>query len=486
MLGLINNLVEHNECWVIILANQKEIGKIELNNDLVEKYMLVLNGDKLDFTHTEDEKIISIDTLQDRVEKIFSEDILYNSIKEKVIGQIIDFEPDIEEIYDSVIGKFSRANHFIEYMEIRKNTVLEIFSQMACKNIRTMIFCIRKYERIYREVYHIYNAKEDCQKYMDYFLVYLFRIAIYYRNGEKISALQLKDEIGYVSFPDQLIGSVLAFKYIDMYCINGNINIEKLREAVRFIDKIIKEEEKQKKKFGKNVGIAYNKLYNWIYLEDKEVEENIKLLIKELEDDKYSYINYQGIIAHLIVLKKNGLFNGDISKIVDIMIGKIENELDDIGSDLVYSKYSFEDDDLCQEYEKYVDKLLDSCKSYRKKIQSSDIIAILENVDWSVRFKDFCKEKRQEIIERGGFIDLVNIDKLAENLEICKTKEMYDVLEAFDKIYSSSNIGDFLSMDKEKIKRLYEKVNNMTFNGKTKQIIHKRLTIYLNEVIKKL
>ncbi len=46
MLGYINQLVEHNNCKVIVLANEKEIGKITLNSNLeknIKLYCLVEN-----------------------------------------------------------------------------------------------------------------------------------------------------------------------------------------------------------------------------------------------------------------------------------------------------------------------------------------------------------------------------------------------------------------------------------------------------------
>lgn len=43
LLGFINNLVEHNDIKVIIVANQAEIGKPKLLDDLPQKYSVVLN-----------------------------------------------------------------------------------------------------------------------------------------------------------------------------------------------------------------------------------------------------------------------------------------------------------------------------------------------------------------------------------------------------------------------------------------------------------
>jgi len=47
ILGYMNGLVEHNKCKVIVLANEKEIGKTTLAQNLENKYQVILSGRKL-------------------------------------------------------------------------------------------------------------------------------------------------------------------------------------------------------------------------------------------------------------------------------------------------------------------------------------------------------------------------------------------------------------------------------------------------------
>jgi len=46
VLGFLNNLVEQNDIKVIIVANQKEIGKTNLTENLAEKYSVALSVHK--------------------------------------------------------------------------------------------------------------------------------------------------------------------------------------------------------------------------------------------------------------------------------------------------------------------------------------------------------------------------------------------------------------------------------------------------------
>lgn len=47
VLGYINHFVEHNNCKVIVIANEKEIGRNTLSQNLEKKYQVVLSGRKL-------------------------------------------------------------------------------------------------------------------------------------------------------------------------------------------------------------------------------------------------------------------------------------------------------------------------------------------------------------------------------------------------------------------------------------------------------
>lgn len=44
--GFVNNLTEHCNCKVLILADEKNIGKIYANTNIEEKYLTVLSGDR--------------------------------------------------------------------------------------------------------------------------------------------------------------------------------------------------------------------------------------------------------------------------------------------------------------------------------------------------------------------------------------------------------------------------------------------------------
>ncbi len=102
--GFVNNLVEHCNCKVIILADENNIGKIFANTNIEGKYLTVLSGNRKVVEHIEDEKNtrtkrkelgkdsngeITIDEVKKLNELLYSENYLYKDIKEKVIGKTL-------------------------------------------------------------------------------------------------------------------------------------------------------------------------------------------------------------------------------------------------------------------------------------------------------------------------------------------------------------------------------------------------------------
>lgn len=89
-LGVINNLVEHNDVKIILVANQNEIGKMNFSKGLSHKYQMALD-DRIELDEKgkkqENNKVnYTKEQLIRRTEQLFSEDIFYKKVKEKLIG----------------------------------------------------------------------------------------------------------------------------------------------------------------------------------------------------------------------------------------------------------------------------------------------------------------------------------------------------------------------------------------------------------------
>ena len=237
ILGYINRLVEHNKCKVIILANESEIGKITLNQRLEEKYQVILSGRQLLLN---DEKIdnrkneepgIDIACLQEGVKKLFDEDILYKTIREKVIGLTIKYDPQMEVVFDALIKEYQE--NFREYIFKNKADILKCFADEGCYNLRTLISTLGSINRVYDEML---SNKIDTVEYFDEimkeFLEYIVKFTIYYRNGGKIQDLGLTTQMGYVRISKKPYNTVRGFKFLEYYCTTLSFDEEEFKRTI--------------------------------------------------------------------------------------------------------------------------------------------------------------------------------------------------------------------------------------------------------------
>lgn len=143
LIGFINSLVECENVKVLIIANQ---GKGALANDK------------------------------------------YTEIKEKVIGNTIEFIPTINESYDSILkNKFSGFRVYKEFLETNKDFILEVFTKKT-SNLRTLIFALNYFHQIHSEInLHLFkenNFKEKKEEILLNLLKFTLSISIEYKEGK--------------------------------------------------------------------------------------------------------------------------------------------------------------------------------------------------------------------------------------------------------------------------------------------------------------
>lgn len=103
VLGYINSLTEHNHYKVVVVANDE-----------------ILDNE-------------------------------YKQFKEKTIRFSYCHSPKMADIFDSVCEKFKENEQYKTFLNEQKQFILDIISAGACKNIRTLIFIMDIYQKIFRQ-----------------------------------------------------------------------------------------------------------------------------------------------------------------------------------------------------------------------------------------------------------------------------------------------------------------------------------------------
>lgn len=485
ILGYINRLVEHNNCKVVILANEKEIGKINLNQRLENKYQVVMSGRKLNLENesNEDENL-DIKKLQSVTKMLFNEDILYKSIREKVIGLTIKFEPQMDRVYDSIINEYNADTQFKQYLNDNKTLILHHFKKSECCNLRTLNFILETVRKVYREmISKSFNTVKYFNKIMNEFLEYIVLFAIYYRNGGSVKDLELTTEIGYVHLGNGIFNRIRGFKFLEKYCTTLSFSEG---EFVDVVDQLrIEYAEKEAQYDSSKRGEAYGKLRNWWEKEDDEVNFLVKELKEEIKQNKYLFYEYQGIIGQLMVLQYWKHDVGNIDDFINIMNRNIENSKEVV--DVERHSFSFEKNpELRKEYDKYIDQLKFQAKKKNQTIKAGEISEILKSDNGIEKLADYCEEHYNDFIMRYGFIDLLDIDILIDKMKKASVMELRLIIDIFKTVYGAKNINDFFTNDKEIICTFKRKVEEMQVNGINKDLAQHALVDYLKDIIERL
>lgn len=141
LIGYINSLVENGNAKVIIIANEDKI-----------------------------------------------ENIKYNVLKEKVVGNTIEFLPDINETFDNLIkAKFSGFKVYKSFLKDKKEYILNLFTQHS-NNLRTLSFSLQYFHKIFSNFeleiskHKILGEKKD--EILEKLLKFSLVISIEYKKGE--------------------------------------------------------------------------------------------------------------------------------------------------------------------------------------------------------------------------------------------------------------------------------------------------------------
>lgn len=489
ILGFINRLVEHNHCKVIILANEKEIGTINLSQKLEEKYQVVLTGKELEIEKQKQNNAntkLDIEKLKKITKELFNEDMIYKSIREKVVGLTVIYEPNMYDAFDSIVVDFNIAGNFRTYLADNKQKIIKYFEDEECKNLRTLIAVICYLQKIHSKMLEYnYHTINYCEQIMDEFLKYIVQFTIYYRQGGKVSDLNLTADMGAVPLGKNIFSNTRGFKFLEKYCTTLNFGDSEFTRMVTILRMEKEEEEKKIKKMKVGLGRAYGELSYWWKMEDEEVNNSIVLLKQEIKEDKYTFYDYQSIIGQFIMLKKVGFNVGDLEEVIDNMNENIYKADEEV--EIERFGYTFKDNiELQQKYDYYIDKLKLTAGHKNHKLKANEIMECFETANWANELQGYCEQHRDEFLLRYGFIDLIDLNTFFEKIQIASTKEIYTVRDIFKIVYKVSNINEFFARDKEKLVEFKDMLEAMAVSGINKPNAKKSLIEYTEDIIKRL
>ena len=436
LLSFINILTEQNNIKVILIANEEEINHIQYYNNLPEKYMLALNKkinfDKLSTDDNTKKEKLDKEQLTERIHYLFSAKDLYAKTKEKTIMLTINYNPNFEDLYDTIVEKYCRNEQLQKRLLKYKSTILDIFKQKNHTNIRTLIFGIISLEKLYPILTSIsYTPRKYLNKEIYNCLKSTFTLAI------KIKSKHINN-LNYDNITDsQYVDNSFIFEFMLYHHLDEN----KIKENL--IYKI------------KHKNLAFNKLQYYSYLKsDEEVYFYLKQLYNELTSSIYPIKEYPSIISRLLKLKSIG-FTIDLKIYQNCMIDKIDSE----------ENISF---DILENFNKNARIYNITSNTYIKNLKKSILnkLTYLPQafflIKWDNDIITYFKEHQHIFYLFKEFLSLINIDMIIKKLIKADKNEVSNFSTVLYIFYHIDNANEYFTNDLDSINYLLNKLRKNT------------------------
>ena len=470
LLGYINEFVEHKKLKVILVANQKEIAKKKVYSNVELKYIAAVNHDviiprknkKNDLEEIFNEvpkgkktdETIDLERLNERVEALFGEDLLYNQIKEKLVGTTIYYKPNLNIVLIELLDKQIQDIRIKKYLKDNSEKIIEMMESKNHINIRTLKIAIKLIEKIFSILLSMdlssyeQNNIENCKHNL---MLYIIYECIKYKEGLIECTWTDKSEFGYISTERMIDEYIVGFKFIDEIITSGYINENRVKEVINLY---IKEKSENSRDYNDPLRV----LEGYWELEDEKIERNIELLQEKLKKNAYNHDLYSRILLTTMRIVNIGFDRKYLEEIKKDMIKNIEGST--IFTNLDEFNLTFKDQEEIDQYNKEVQPLknfISEKMNIEKEYNINSIINFHEG--WGEKFNEYCQKHKNEFLSKKEFFKLIDVENALNCLKSSNTKDISDFRRRIASVYGYSNIKDYHINDINNIGKFLEGLN---------------------------
>lgn len=414
LIGFINNLVENEECKVIVIANENEI-----NTNFKPKF---------------------------------------EKYKEKIFSMTLNFKNDFKTAFNDIVDKFTiKGEKLNNFLHENEELIRNIFFFNNSTNLRILETSIYYYKKIFEmidsiSIVDIENLEMKKRYLKEETLKYTFDANIKIKNKYEYNKLDVERE-NYIN-SGSLVENIYSiykndikcdnrYYFIDKYIISYIIDEVDVRE--KFINLILDYEDKHR--------FLRNKPYKLNFfkeLEDEELNETLKVLEQNLKNNvRINIDSYSEIIKNLDSLLEAG-YPFDI----DIFIDLINKNLNSLEKDIKSNKFN-KDRIYITEKDSWHNSDL---KNLNQKITLlNELIKngefLLDNIfGLTIELQKINKEKK--------FLSLFDKNNLIKKIKTSKNKELTNLKENITLVYQSQYVEKIYENDKQIIDEIINWIEN--------------------------
>lgn len=489
VLGYINELVEHNNIKVVLVADESKIGKVNFEKNVELKYMVALSDkikyprekSKYSFENTTNDvdKSLTKEEIVKRTRQLFDKDKIYREMKEKLIGKIVYYRANIEDVYDVFVNNIITNQEAKETAIRNKEKILKQFENNNYYNLRTLQFIFQAFNRIVVETISIIDLEDIKYNYLNDLLSYCTIKSIKLKQGENTYNWEQNQKFGTVYLGNEISdyiykNFVVGFKFVADYLLNSHLDKAYIKETLSEYKKITLNENN-------NPNDPLYKLKTWWLISEQDLNDIIDDLIIRIKDNDYDLEMYSKIVSYLSRIEE-----------MDVCVEKIKIAIKGLEKNISENKVNGQ---YCE------DRLFDGTKEtveiYNKNIMNikklvdkkeiddnlKDLNDIYDSYKWGELFKEYCEKNNGKFLNQKHFADALNIDFILSNIKDKDIEQVYEFWYSLQKIYNFSNIKEYYENDKEMLINLKNSLSQIDNVDKVKKFVVNKIIDFLEQVI---
>lgn len=541
LMGFLNNLSENNGFKLILVANEKEVNRIDNLSEKALKYLVALkHNENTDYfknnANDAEKKHMSVSKLIAATTEIFGEESLYERTREKLIGLTIPYSVSISEAFEAVLKKYIRDEDLQERVLANQDRIIKILDENEHRNLRTLIAAFIVIQDILSTVdRELFKEQDMLNEELDTIILYSVYSAIRKSTGK--SLFQWPNDTRYACINSRFVETdrtkVYGYAFVDEYwktqCVDKDVIEKDLKDRITYRIEV----EQSRRQSVEHMNLALYKLGEWYMLTDEEVKLLVQQMKTELSQKKYEPNDFKEIVLTLMQINNPNFgmsygkdmtdtgntvydsteavkFNGmeykeapavdheyidwnkvNISEFVELMVSYFVDGNCVLTSEMI--RVLSEDKQFAYNYRYLTMPLLEIAeKRELNEALKDNNGTLISDIPWDDKLEIIFKDKHIEYMNQGKFLSLFDIDKLKEHISVASAEEIYNFCDAVRGVYSFSNLCDVYSADLETINGVMDYIehnygkNINSEKSRTKEIAFNRLKAELRKYRKAL
>ena len=434
ILGYINNFVEHDHIKTIIICNEKELStKLKSSNLEMKTFIATYLLDKENkLTEKTDEPMV--ERIQDTIEYVFDKANDYERIKEKLIGETFEYNPEFTYIINGLLMRYERYPELIRFLRENSYLITSTFEKSGTRNLRILKHSLNDFKKIFDMVNKSYPNTNN--RVLQTMLIFTIAISFEIKAGritkDKFKNIENNEEYRAILVSSRVFMDNRQF-YIKEFDNTYYYNFKAEYRFFKFIELYVRTRIFDMKTFKENMDVIINTV------DTDKLPDYKKLLTEEywkINDDQFSSVIQQvidsvnkGEIQPIEIVKLFAYFRYFIEKnLIDYDIKTIESVfLNGMNLASVKSKY-FEN----------ADEELQQIETDNMGAEMQNIIARFKTINSQLKDKMY-REKAEEVFKYIPMKMEIFYEKFAKECSNIPIFKYYDPFQMFQRISCASN-----------------------------------------------